>query len=251
MTKLNKILIGVALTALLAAGCSLDTPAPMTLDRDPVGAEFFSDYVAIGNSLTAGFMDGGLVVNGQLNSYPRLLSMAMAGKAYEFVQPRIAFPGVGSSSTGDPALVAGVIYFDGAGFSIAGPTAIAAVPGLLMDVNHSIPYNNLGVPGALTWDVDNARDSASSYTGHNPYFDFILRNPTFGNVVMLDQAIALGPKIVTCWIGNNDILGGATGGEPEVGVNVTRTDAFTAMFEAILDDLTEHERAIVEAASVI
>ncbi len=239
MTKLDMILIcGVVLPALLAPGCSLDTPDPATLDRAPVGAERFSDYVAIGNSLTAGFMDGGLVKNGQDDSYPRLMASMMGYAAGEFHQPLVAFPGVGSSETDDPEQIAGVIYYDGMGLDVAGPTHEDDAEDLLLDSQHPIPYGNLAVPGAMTWDVGNALDSGTSESGENPLFDAILRNPTFGDVVMRDQAIALGPKLITCWIGNNDILGGATGGEPEVGVDVTPTPEFEDLFTALLDDLS-------------
>jgi len=242
MTKLNKILIGVALTALLGAGCSLDTPAPADLAEvpQPTGEGYFASYAAIGNSLTAGFMDAGLVMNGQVNSYPQLLASVVGAKAISFVQPMIAFPGIGSSDTGDPLQVAGVLHFDGAGLSLAGVTPLADVQEeLLLAAEWPIPYNNLGVPGATTLDVSAALGSTTSQSPGNAFFDFILRNPTFGDVVMRDQAIALGPTLLTCWIGNNDILGGATSGEPEVGVNVTPTAAFTAMYTALLDDVTD------------
>jgi hypothetical protein len=247
MTKLNKILIGVALTALLGAGCSLDTPAPVELDYTLAGAEYFEDYVAIGNSLTAGYMDGGLIGYtvdkagpgyGQINSYPQLLASAMGYAPGSFYQPYIAFPGIGSSDTGDPALIAGVLRFDGAGISLAGATTAASVASLAIAALYPLPYNNLGVPGATTLDVTNALDSSTSQSPGNSFFDLILRNPDFGNVSMINQAIAMGPKIMTCWIGNNDILGGATSGSPVLGVNITPAVAFTPMYQGILDQLT-------------
>ena len=61
----------VVAALLLAAtlGCEDGAPA------DPVGEELdLSAYVAIGNSLTAGFMNGALGLEGQSCSYPRLLA---------------------------------------------------------------------------------------------------------------------------------------------------------------------------------
>ncbi len=247
MTKLNKILIGVALTAFLGAGCSLDTPAPGELDYTLAGAEYFEDYVAIGNSLTAGYMDGGLIgfdpttesaAYAQINSYPQLLASAMGYAPGSFYQPYIAFPGIGISDTGDPALIAGVLRFDGAGISLAGATSAAEVATLAIAALYPLPYNNLGVPGATTWDVTGALDSSTSQSLGNSFFDLILRNPDFGNVSMINQAIAMGPKIMTCWIGNNDILGGATSGSPVLGDNITPAASFTPMYQGILDQLT-------------
>ncbi len=240
MTKLNKILIGVALTALLFSGCSQDTPQSVTLDYTLYGAEHFQDFACIGNSLTAGYMDGGLVMNGQVNSFPQLLAASFGFTQENWMQPMINFPGIGTSDTGDPSLVAGVLRFDGASVSLAGVTPLADVQAtLLAAALWPVPYNNLGVPGATTLDVTNALDSSTSQVPGNSYFDFILRNPTFGNVNMADQAIALGPKIMTCWIGNNDILGGATSGTPVIGVTITPPAAFAVMYTALLDRLTD------------
>ena len=239
MTKHSKFLIGVALTTLLVAGCSQDTPESVTLDLTPQGDEHFLDFASIGNSLTAGFMDGGLVYNGQVNSYPQLMASAMGFTSEDYMQPLIAFPGIGSTDSGDPATVAGVLHFDGAGISLAGTTPLVDVQStLLMASLWPVPYNNLGVPGATTYDVGHALDSATSQSVGNSYFDFVLRNSAFPDVTMLEQAIALGPKVVTCWIGNNDILGGATSGAPEVGTNITPTATFAGMYTALLDDLT-------------
>ncbi len=231
----------IVLLALLAAGCGVDTPAPVELTYEqPTGEAIFSNYVAIGNSLTAGFMDGGLVMNGQVNSYPQLIASALGYPAGSFVQPLIAFPGIGSSSTGDPAVVAGVLRFDGASLSLAGTTPLADVQGtLLLAARWPVAYQNLGVPGATLWDGMNATSSANSQSPGNSYFDFILRNSVFGGVVMCDQAASLGPTLVTCWLGNNDALGGATSGEPVLGVNVTPPATFAAMYEALLDRVTD------------
>ena len=38
----------------------------------------------------------------------------------------------------------------------------------------------------------------------------------------------------TIWLGNNDVLGGATGGNPVVGENVTPPDAFGSMLEGVV-----------------
>jgi len=229
------------LLALLAAGCGVDTPAPVDLTYEqPTGEAIFSNYVAIGNSLTAGFMDGGLVMNGQVNSYPQLIASALGYPAGSFMQPLIAFPGIGSSSTGDPDVVAGVLRFDGAGISLAGTTPLADVQStLLLAAQWPVAYQNLGVPGATLSDGMNATSSANSQSPGNSYFDFVLRNSVFGGVVMCDQAASLGPTLVTCWLGNNDALGGATSGEPELGVNVTPPAAFAVMYEALLDRVTD------------
>lgn len=83
----------------------------------------------------------------------------------------------------------------------------------------------------------NAYSSASSASGANPFFDFINRASLFGNdpvaagypgpgglvpvtfqsASQFYQAVAKGGALTTLWLGNNDVLGPATSGEPAVG----------------------------------
>lgn len=237
MTK-SRILIMVAALALLASGCGVDTPESVTYPvTAPTGAGYFANYIAIGNSLTAGYQDGGLHVAGQSYSYPQQIASALGYPAGSFVQPLINHPGIGSSETGDDETTASVLHWTGTGIGLVGVTPTVEVPNLLLASSWPVPYSNLGVPGATTYDMLYCTDSSNSQSPGNGYFDFILRNPTFGDITMIDQAINRGPTLVTCWIGNNDILGGATSGEPEVGVNITPTVNFQAMYEGILDKI--------------
>ena len=240
MTRAKIPAAAVVLLALLATGCGVDTPAPVELTYEqPTGEAIFANYVAIGNSLTAGFMDGGLVMNGQVNSYPQLIASALGYPAGSFMQPLIAFPGIGSTDAGE-GYAAGVLRFDGASLSLAGRTPLADVQStLLLAARLPVAYQNLGVPGATLWDGMNATSSANSQSPGNSYFDFILRSSVFGDVVMCDQAASLEPTLVTCWLGNNDALGGAASGEPVLGVNVTPPAAFAVMYEALLDRVTD------------
>ena len=62
------------LLALLLAGCSPEDPDHPTNVTAPAGEQLFANYVAMGNSLTAGYMDSGLAESGQATSYPRLIA---------------------------------------------------------------------------------------------------------------------------------------------------------------------------------
>ena len=242
MRKFLKILVGATLAALLATGCSLDTPSSVELPvAQPSGAAVFGNYVAVGNSLTAGYMDAGLMKTGQADSYPQLIASSFGYPAGAFAQPRIASPGVGTTALPAAAgdVVPGVLHFNAGSIEPLGVTPRTEVLGLLLDSTFPVPYSNLGVPGATTKDVADALDSATSQSPGNSYFDMILRNPKFGNVSMRDQLIARGPTIATLWIGNNDILGGATSGAPVVGTNLTPAAAFGAMYTALLDGVSQ------------
>jgi len=249
MRKSLIILLGATLAGLLAAGCSLDSPGHVSLDYpQPEGAEIFGNYVAVGNSLTAGFMDSGLMMAGQMTSYPQLIATQMGYPAGSFPQPLLASPGVGSTDLGDDDLVAGVLRFDPATGQIAplGVTDVDDVPGLALAAAWPVPYSNLGVPGATLKDFADALTAETSQAGDNSFFDIILRNPTFGNVSMKDQLIARGPTICTLWLGNNDVLGGAARGQPNDGVvhpdadvNLTPPSLFNSMYGAALDGVTQ------------
>ncbi len=62
-----------------------DTPLTIDPDPDPIvytsGTADFSNYVAVGNSLTAGFSDNALFIDGQVASLPNMLAsnFALAG----------------------------------------------------------------------------------------------------------------------------------------------------------------------------
>ena len=68
--KKNKLYIAAALALLAIASCkpTLDEYTPSA------GSLNFSKYVAIGNSLTAGYADGGLYLEGQKVGYPNLIA---------------------------------------------------------------------------------------------------------------------------------------------------------------------------------
>jgi lysophospholipase L1-like esterase len=258
--------LAAAALLLLAAGCTPDDPGQVELNLAPLtGAQALTTYVALGDGLTAGFMDGGLVAssaaaqNGQFVSYPAqvagMLGYTGTTGARPFAQPLIHQPGVGITATGSVDLIAGVLYFDTteSEITLLGATPRAQVPGLLDNVRHPVPYDNLGVPGASTHDVGSATSSQTSQAAGNAYFDLILRNPTFGNTTMLQQAIGRGPTLVTLWIGEADILGGARGGNPEVGVNITPPALYGAMLGQMIDDLRAgvHDRFGYEPVVVV
>ena len=250
-TILLKILGPAVVLGLLFAGCSLDDPDhPTTLQAPPV----FASYVAIGNSLTAGYMDSGLMQAGQANSYPQLIAGRLGFDGTEFSQPWVAAPGIGSTSTGDPSVIAGVLHYDGASISLLGTTPAAEVQALLLASTQPTPYHNLGVPFATVGDVFGAYSGATSQIGA-PFFDFINRPSLYGNsqqsatVLELDgvtpkqvtyettsigwQAIAKGPSLLTVWMGSNDVLAGAALGNPS-SANMTDPAVFASRYSDMM-----------------
>lgn len=168
------------LTLLVVAGLTM-TPA---LAQDTGSADFTS-FVALGDSLTQGFSNGGVFEGVQVNSYPALIAR-QAGVA-DFEQPLVSAPGI-----------PGLLHLQ----SLA-PLVIAPAAGNGAPTNLSLPrpYNNLAVSGFDT------RDALVTLTG-NPIIDLTLR----GLGPALGQALALQPTFAVVWLGNNDALGAATSG---------------------------------------
>jgi len=173
------------------------TPEAPTQEKDDIdeGTLILSTFVTVGNSLTAGFQSSGLAQSFQENSYPYLIAQQM-GKASTFQQPLVAAPGVGSPSGFAPQQfnpTTGAITQDPL-------TAAPVFPNLTL----SRSYNNLGIPG---FDLNDAMNTLNGGMA-----DFILRNPTFGNINQIDQALGLSPTLLILWLGNNDVLGAALDG---------------------------------------
>ncbi len=183
----------------------------------------FSTYVALGNSLTAGYLDGALYISGQENSYPAIMAeqMMMAGGG-AFTQPLMPDEIGGFSDLN----VAGKLTLqqNAAGSLVPVPTAASSALSL---VNGS--YNNMGVPGAKSFHL-----VAPGYAALNPYFGRMATAPT--NTVLQD-AMAVNATFFSLWIGNNDVLGYATaGGDANVDV-ITSTALFEQAYTGLVQGM--------------
>ncbi|HVP37626.1 MAG TPA: SGNH/GDSL hydrolase family protein [Candidatus Saccharimonadales bacterium] len=205
--ELARPLLALAAAALLA-GCARVSPptAPGAL----TGVDF-TNYVAVGNSLTAGFQSGGLLDAHQDAAYPVLLAR-QAGLA-AFPHPRISDPGFPGLleldfSHPEPPLP----------FSILTPSELGG-----LENPEQAPYQNLGVPGARIVDFF-ANDPT------NPMFALLLGE----RGSMWQQLKARHPRFVTFWLGSNDALNALLVGDPSV---MTPADVFSAAYGAALDSV--------------
>lgn len=203
-----KTLAGVLALALILPLASIPAAA-----QPETGTADFTRYVAIGDSLTAGFMSGGLGRTAQLNSYPFLIFRQATGQATGFEQPLVSDPGI-------PAVLE---------LKSLAPLSIGPKPGSGQPQNLNLqrPYNNLGVPGA------DVHDAVATVTDNGGLHDLILR----GLGTQLQQAIALNPTFATVWIGNNDVLGAALAGRVIEGVTITPVAQFEADYKTIVNAL--------------
>jgi lysophospholipase L1-like esterase len=219
----NRYIPYVSLLILLCLGsysCSSDDDAGSTQEPEVVysaGEADFSTYVAIGNSLTSGYTDGALFAASQQNSLPNILAnqFSLVGGG-TFTQPLMA-DNIGGLTLGGTQIQDTRLYFNG-----AGPVRLPATPTTEVSTALSGTYNNLGVPGALSYHLmaPGYGNIAGVPTGQaNPYFARFASSPSTS---IIADALAQQPTFFTLWIGNNDVLGFATSG----GVGVDQTGNF-------------------------
>lgn len=233
MKKFAVLLLLLGITLFLACEAGDPVQDQLNLVKNQL---LLRKVVAIGNSLTAGFQSAGLRKDFQQHSYPYYIAQQI-GKAGDFQMPWIESPGVGTTSTGDPTTVATPLSFNPQTGSLEFTTyPITNVPGLLSNALLPRPYDDLAVPGAALNDLIAATTSANSSNPSNPFYDMILRNPNFGNMTMLQQAILLNPSLVILWIGNNDVLGAALNGTDNAAY-ITDQQTFASEFTQLLTEL--------------
>jgi hypothetical protein len=174
------------------------------------GSANFTKFVALGNSLTAGFSDNALFIEGQKGSYTNILAQQFAKVGGgEFKIPFMA-DNIGGLLFGGAAnpRFGRRLYFNGAGPVPVSGTSTTEV----FAPNTGGPYNNMGVPGAKSYHLlfDGYGNPANLALGlANPYF---VRFASAPNKSILQDAMAQEPTFFSLWIGNNDVLGYATAG---------------------------------------
>jgi len=208
------------------------------------GSADFSNYVSLGNSLTAGFTDGALFQASQALSMPNLLSQkfSLAGGG-SFSQPltndNIGGLALAGTRIQDPRLV----------FGGAGPVSLESLIGdvtVTTDIalnNPTGPFNNLGVPGAKSFHLlaPGYGNIANVQLGlANPYF--VRMTGATPDISVLEMAVGQSPSFFSLWIGNNDVLGYATTGgdgtDPITPISGAPGQGFDGSYGALIATLT-------------
>tara|TARA_R110001592_G_scaffold108191_1_gene302627 strand:+ start:5831 stop:7438 length:1608 start_codon:yes stop_codon:yes gene_type:complete len=181
-----------------------DNPLPAaTTPTGTNGTVNLTKYVSIGNSITAGYMDGALYTNGQAHSYANFLGTqfqisGVGGTAFN--QPDInsvnGYSGIGPNNS-----ILGRFVLD---LSIPGPRPLSGEVPTAYSGNKA-QLNNFGVPGMRIVDINDP-----ALAGSNPLYARFASSP--GTSTVLSDALAASPTFYTYWLGNNDALGYAIGG---------------------------------------
>lgn len=189
----------------------------------------FSNYVAVGNSLTQGYQDGGMhnELGQQENSYPAIIAgqMKLVDPTLNFVQPTITGQGDGYMH---------LVYRNG---------EIEVVKAFDEDITTNDPeaidndlaweswgdttrkYNNMGVSGIkLVNCLSGGKNTTINFNllqnNLNPNGRFLNFGDEITPISYLDHIKKSNATFFTNWLGNNDVLAWSTaGGDDEPVIN--------------------------------
>ena len=238
----TRYILYFAVILFLASSCK-----PEVNDFTPEsGSADLTSYVAVGNSLTAGYADGSLYASGQQYSYANILAQqfAYAGGNGTFKTPMMP-----TEDGVSPHVTASGLYFTtklivGYSTDCLGNTSLAPVPAvanpdqgklateLMTSVAAEGPFNNTGVPG-----VKVAHLLAPGLGMLNPYYGRFAENPAAD--ALIGEVAKVNPTFFSLWIGNNDVLGYATSGgvDPITPFDGAPGVGFAASYTAVLQTI--------------
>ena len=241
---MNTKYIWLLLTLIAFTACDSDDDStdnsPEPLPALTAGEADFSNYVAVGNSLTAGFTDNALFIAGQQNSISNILAtqFSLAGGG-SFSMPLMS-DNTGGVLFGGNQILDNRLVFDGSGpvslEELIGPVS----PTTDLAVNNPAgPFNNMGVPGAKSFHLlfdgyGNPGGLLADPPTANPFFVRMASGPT---ATVLGDAMDQSPSFFSLWTGNNDVLGYATSGGDGTDP-ITDIATFTGSFNLLITTLT-------------
>jgi lysophospholipase L1-like esterase len=231
--KNNQRILTFLGASLLLGSCQTDL-----VEKDiKKGNADFTRYVAVGNSLTAGYADGGLSRKGQMHSYPVMLAeqFKLAGGG-SFAVPYMN-EGNGNDGSNNPARALGYVLPCNSNIPTLSPVYPLGGATAFNNVSAQGPYNLVGVPGARVIDAN-----LNLYSFLNPFFSRFCLTP--GVSTMISEAKRINATFFTLWLGSNDALLYATGGAvPPANAfspSLTDTTTFRVAMAQVVDSLTSN-----------
>jgi lysophospholipase L1-like esterase len=204
----------------------------------PASAQF-DQYVALGDSLSAGVEGNCLVERNQEASFPAVIAQQL--HMTDFQQPLVQELALTSPLVGPPCL----------GAVLAGNTiTVGPISQMGPPLNSLLarPYDNLGIPGAKVADlVDLTQGNPNGSTTAERFAALVLRNvpgSPFDGLNAVTEANMLSPDLITLWIGSNDVLNAALSGVAIVGVTITPEIVFGEKYAEVLENIA-HGQTIV------
>jgi len=180
----------------------------------------FDTYVAIGNSITAGFQSDGINDSTQRQAYPLLVARQM-GTRYAFASLKMpgCRPPINNFQTQTRV-------------TLPGQPASTSTTCALRDTNSiTAILNNVAVPGITSSQPTIPFDTNSS----------VLWQLILGGKPMIQKALDAGPTFATVWVGNNDVLAPAVLGQPAA---ATSQANFVANYSKLINQLVAGARGV-------
>lgn len=214
-------------------GLSLASCRPQIEPETPLaGQADFGRYLAVGNSLTAGYADGTLSRYGQENSFPQILAeqFRLVGGG-EFRQPllpgnvgyparRLTMQWIQGPCDNKPLLQPG--EYPGAQDSV----------GSAVNIADKGPFHNHGIPGIRAVDY-----LIPGYALVNPYARRFFSHPLARPI---DEMMQVNPHFFTLWAGANDVLLHAIGGGGMAAPPISDAADFEQAYDSLLNTLTKN-----------
>lgn len=214
---------GLTLAALVATACFEDDLNEVLGPRPTGDNAIFQNYVALGNSITAGYQSSGLTDASQRQSYAFLLAQQMGTRyAYASMFNRGCNPPVTNfqQQTG------------GATPNIITAAARPTICDLRTLATATDILNNVAVPNASSFDPTAANGTPFSNT---------LTSLILGGSTQVARALEARPTFASIWIGNNDVLGFALAdgraNAPTGLAGMTSTAQFQTNYDAMINQL--------------
>ena len=223
MSRFSYLLRGaIGLGAIVGIAACGDSDGKLLVPNNPAGGDLTRSYVALGNSITAGWQSGGINDSTQRASYANLFAL-QAGTRFSY--PSFVKPGC-------PVVL-------GNWASQKNIDSLAPVPGgcALRDATKATDVlNNVAVPFSYGSDLN--------VTGPALKFPQVPQTFILGGKSQIDRALVAEPTFVSVWVGNNEallpatvgILVGFAGNTPPIPPLVTGTE-FAAGFNPAIDSL--------------
>ena len=245
MKKFFRIPLFLVLAAVTFAACEgqgdalinerLEDNPPNTppTENYTAGTADFSNYIAIGNSMMAGFMDGALYNLGQQNSIPALIAGSLdevgGPNSEEFEQPDINSVAGFNTAVPNPHPVTNTVFgrfkLD---TSIPGPSPTVNGETIQAYTGNTSTLNNFGVPGIKVAHL------LTPLAADNPFYGRFASAP--GSSTILGDALSSSPTFFSLWIGNNDVLGYARGGAAD-STALTAVSDFQTYYQTVVSQL--------------
>lgn len=240
-------LLGLFLLAVPACKPTLDEVKPNKADLD------FSHYIAYGDYITAGYMNGAVTRESQQYAYPAILAQqfAKAGGPQTFEQPYFdALEGqqeitvTGYAADGSPILSASDALLK----TMLPNCESAPLPVFAKYSGNLQNLQNLGVPGlrirqlnkAGVGNVANNSTPFGNPPKFNPYLERLL--PASDSRSYNDVAKTAKPTFFTCWFGMSDVIAyansGVNGGSSCGALSLPTATQFNTEVLAFLDSVS-------------